>query len=90
MKNTLIYLIIFSSTSFSHNITNTLQTGRLFQIRDNTNSFFTLNQSNGTIDLIGELAGSQQWAIFKGAGRFIHRYYGTETRGSNTFVGMTE
>jgi hypothetical protein len=87
-KITFFISIVFCGTLFAQNITNTLGTSGLFRIRDNTNIFFTLNQSNGTIDLIGPLAGNQRGSIFKGGQRFLHTYFGSGTAGFNTFLGI--
>jgi hypothetical protein len=87
-KLTIFISILFCGNLFAQDITNTLGTSGLFRIRDNTNIFFTLTQSNGTIELIGPLAGNQRGSIFKGGNRFLHTYYGSGTAGFNTFLGI--
>ncbi|MCX7877613.1 MAG: hypothetical protein N2510_03110, partial [Ignavibacteria bacterium] len=59
-KLTLLISILFCGTLLAQNISNTLGTSGIFTIKDNTNTFFSLNQSNGTINLIGPLAGDQR------------------------------
>ncbi len=85
----LLAIFIASLTNiYSQNITNTLGTSGVFTIKDNTNTFLSLNQSDGTVSLISPLAGNQRGSIFKGTGRFLHTYYGTGTQGYNTFLGI--
>ncbi|MCX7878612.1 MAG: hypothetical protein N2510_08250, partial [Ignavibacteria bacterium] len=83
-----IFTILISGTLLSQNITNTLGSSGVFTIKDNINTFFSLNQSNGTINLIGPLAGNQRGSILKGGSRFLHTYYGSGTDGFNTFLGI--
>ncbi|MCX7878611.1 MAG: tail fiber domain-containing protein [Ignavibacteria bacterium] len=89
MKTKTLFAIMFlSATLFAQNITNTLGTSGIFTIKDNTNTFFSLNQSDGTINLMDPLGGSQRGSIFKGGSRFLHTYYGSGTVGFNTFLGI--
>jgi hypothetical protein len=72
----------------AQNITNTLGTSGVFSIKDNTRTYLSLNQVNGTISLVSPLAGNQRSSIFKGNDRFLHTYNGTGTNGQNTFLGI--
>lgn len=86
------FLITFSFLTFnfvfSQNITNTLGTSGSFTIKDATNTFFSVNQSNGTISIISNSSGSQNGSILKGNNRFLHTFYPTGTDGYNTFLGI--
>lgn len=91
MKNILFrifLIIIFTVISNAQNITNTLGTSGAFSIKDNINTFFTVNQADGTISLIAQSQASQSGSIFKGSNRFLHTYYGTGTSGQNLFLGI--
>lgn len=83
-----VLFFIITSVAFSQNITNTLGTSGVFSVKDNTNTFFSISQTNGTLSLISLSAGSQRGSIFKGSDRFLHTYYGTGTNGYNTFLGV--
>lgn len=72
----------------AQNISNTLGTAGIFSVKDNTNTFLSISQSNGNITFISETAGSQRGSLFKGSDRFLHTYYGSGTDGSNTFLGI--
>jgi hypothetical protein len=87
-KITIIITFLFCDIFFAQNITNTVGSTGLFSIRDNALTYFSLNQSNGTIDLIAQLAGNQRGSIFKGGNRFLHTYYHIGTDGRNTFLGI--
>ncbi len=86
----IILIIMFSGLCLnllSQNITNTIGINGVFKIKDGATDFFTLNQSNGTIILPNE-AGNIRGSIYKGGYRFLHSYYGTNTHGLNTFLGI--
>lgn len=87
-KRIFIVFISFCCTVLSQSINNTLQSGGVFSIKDNSNTFLSLNQSNGTINLILPLAGNQRSSIFKGSNRFLHTYFRSGTDGRNTFLGI--
>jgi len=88
LQSTLFLSLFLSVSIFAQNITNTLGTGGVFSIKDDTNTFFSLDQSNGTISLIAPSSGSQQGSIFKGTNSFIHTFRASGTTGNNTFVGI--
>jgi trimeric autotransporter adhesin len=92
MKNKILLIIIFSlficSTQYSQNINGKLGIGGQFIIRDTSNTFLTLNQSNGQVNILRSLrlentTSSTTGVIFKDALRFLHTY-GIE----NTFLGI--
>lgn len=89
LQSTLFLSLFLSVSIFAQNITNTLGTGGVFSIKDATSTFFSLDQSNGTISLIAPSSGSQQGSIFKGTNRFIHTFRASGTIGSNTFIGIS-
>ncbi len=95
MKSKLFYLnrlavllLMFATTVFSQDITNTLAPSGKFIVKDATTDFFILNQSNGTATLPLQLGGDQRGSIFKGTDKFLHTYYGSGTDGNNTFLGI--
>ncbi|HRE12528.1 MAG TPA: tail fiber domain-containing protein [Ignavibacteria bacterium] len=85
---TIIIILSFSGALFAQNITNTLGSSGTFTIKDASNTYFSLNQSNGRLTLISPLAGNQRGSIFKGVDRFLHTYNGSGTNGWNTFLGL--
>lgn len=87
----LTIILLFLSLNFiinAQDITNTLAPSGNFKIKDAATEFFTLNQENGTINLVSPLAGNIRGTIFKGGNRFIHTYFGAGTIGNNTFIGI--
>lgn len=73
---------------FPQNITNTLGTNGIFSVKDATNTFFSLNQSDGYLNLnyclkLPNTTSSSIGVINKGNDRFLHNY-GTY----NTFLGV--
>ena len=94
-KKIILLLIIFPVLISAQHITNTLGVNGVFRIKDNTNEFFTLNQSSGLITIaknleLGNVQGSTSTVgvITKGGDRFIHNYFTPNTNGNNTFVGV--
>lgn len=89
MKTVLIAFSIFISVNvFSQNITNTLGTGGAFTIKDASNNYLTLSQTNGQVNILRSLrlentTSSSLGILFKGPDRFLHNY-GT----NNTFLGI--
>jgi hypothetical protein len=87
----LILLILSVTALRSQNITNTLGTSGVFTIKDDLNSYMTLNQSTGQLNILKTLRlensnTSTTGIIFKGNDRFIHNYNtGTSY---NTFIGI--
>ena len=84
----LITAVIFSSGILSQNINGKLGTGGQFILRDTNNTFLTLPQSTGYLNLNRSLVlpnttGSTIGVIYKGADRFLHNY-GTD----NLFLGI--
>ena len=63
-------------------------TGGEFKMKDAANSFLTLSQSTGQVNIektlrLGNTTSSSLGVIFKGTDRFIHNY-----GGFNTFIGI--
>jgi trimeric autotransporter adhesin len=90
---TLLCLIIFTAGSYSQNIINTVGTSGIFRIKDGVNTFFTLTQSNGYIELnkslkLAETTDLNTGIIYKGNDRFIHNFRKPTNFGQNTFVGI--
>ncbi len=86
-----MFVLIFTSTVFSQSITNTLGIGGVFTIKDASNTYFTLTQSTGQVNILKTLrlentTSSTTGIIFKGTTRFIHNYYPATSY--NTFIGM--
>lgn len=90
----LVCILFFSSTAVSQSINNSISTGGLFTIKDNTNTFFSLSQSTGSLTLGKDLifpsvtALSTYGVIYKGSEIFIHTYKASGTVGNNTFLGI--
>ncbi len=83
----------FNNVLHAQHITNTLGTSGLFKIKDNVNTYFTLTQSNGYIELtkslkLQETSDLNTGVIYKGSIRFIHNYEKSGSSGNNTFVGI--
>lgn len=97
LKILLLLLLVCGGTSngilYAQHITNTLGTSGLFKIKDNVNTYFTLTQSNGYIELtkslkLQETSDLNTGVIYKGSIRFIHNYEKSGSSGNNTFVGI--
>lgn len=89
----LTFILISCSSIFGQNITNTMGTNGSFKIKDGVNTYFTLTQSNGYIDLTKSLklvstTSSSTGIIFKNNSRFIHDYSDAGTSGGNLFIGI--
>ena len=89
----LSFLFLFSFNTYSQNITNTLGAGGVFTIKDNTNTFFSLNQTDSTINIPGniilsDVPGSIEGVIYKGSQEFLHNYSPSGSNGFNTFLGI--
>jgi len=83
-----ILFLMFASSVFSQNITNTLGTNGVFTIKDAANTFFTLSSLSGEVNILRSLrlentTNSTLGILFKGTDRFLHNY-GT----NNTFFGI--
>lgn len=96
LLNILVLLSLFPVLVYSQSgsINNTLSSGGTFTIKDGSNTFFSLSQSNGFLTLNRNLllpttgADSTVGVMYKGGVRFIHDYHGSGTLGYNTFVGL--
>ncbi len=94
--STIGLIVLFAlGISNAQNITNTLGTGGVFTIKDASNDYLTLSQSNGNVSLFRnmELGGitnstSTRGVITKNGLRFIHNYQAAGTNGQNTFIGL--
>lgn len=89
---TLSVFVFFSANTFSQNITNTLGTGGLFSIKDNSTTFLSLSQSTGYLSLNRNIVlpittSSSVGIIYKGPDTFIHNYAPPGADGYNTFIG---
>lgn len=86
-------LVILTSGSYSQSIINTVGSSGMFRIKDGSNNFFTLTQSNGYVELNKSLrlfatTDLNTGVIYKGTERFIHNYKPALNFGNNTFVGV--
>jgi len=87
--------LLLSGIIYSQNITGTLGTGGVFRIKDASNDYLTLNQTNGNLSLLRNLelgldsiSTSIRGVITKNGRRFIHNYRAPGTNGFNTFMGL--
>lgn len=85
--------LLISKFINAQNITNTLGTGGIFKVKDESTSYLSLNQVNGLVSLnncltIPYTTSSSFGVIYKGTERFIHNYFASGTVGNNTFVGI--
>lgn len=86
-------VVLLNSLIFSQHITNTLGTSGLFKIKDAANTYFTLTQTNGYVELLKSLKLQETTdlntgVIYKGVNRFIHNYEKSGSLGNNTFIGI--
>jgi len=92
---TVTLTLLLSGVIYSQNITNTLGTNGVFKIKDASNDYLILSQTNGNLSLFRnmELGGdsvstSTRGVITKNGRRFIHNYQALGTDGFNTFIGL--
>jgi hypothetical protein len=89
-----LFIILFTASVYSQNITGTLGTNGLFTIKDATNNYFTLSQSTGQVNILRSLrlevtgSSSTTGVTFKGVDRFLHNFTPTGGDGYNTFLGI--
>lgn len=88
LLTTLMVALTLCSFANGQSITNTLDTGGSFIVKDGSTTFFSISQSNGRITLPATSQGSTLGALYKGTDRFIHNFHATGTNGYNTFVGV--
>lgn len=86
-------MLVLCINIFSQNINGKLGINGQFILRDTTNTFLTLLQNTGYLNLNRSLVlpnttGSALGIIFKGADRFIHNYQASGTTGQNLFMGI--
>jgi hypothetical protein len=84
----LIQFAVLHNNTFSQDIINILGPGGVFKIKDGINTFFTLSQSSGQVNILNSLrlentTNSTTGIINKGTQRFLHNY-----GNYNTFVGI--
>jgi hypothetical protein len=84
---------MFPVLVMAQHITNTLGTTGQFKIKDASNTYFTLTQSNGYIEFskslkLQESTDLNTGVIYKGTSHFIHNYKNASNMGNNTFVGV--
>ena len=89
-----IFLLCSSLFGQSGSINNTLGTGGSFNIKDGSNTFFTLDQSTGYLNLYRSLilpqtTSSSIGVIYVGSSTFIHDYWAPGTDGGNIFFGLS-
>lgn len=96
MKKILGFILILNLSLFCQNITNTLGSLGVFKIKDGTNEYFTLSQSNGNAVFLknielGNITNSTSTSgmITKNGERFIHNYQAPGTSGLNIFIGLS-
>jgi len=87
--------LLLSEVVNSQNITGTLGTNGVFKIKDASNDYLTLSQTNGNLSLfrnlelgVDSISTSTRGVITKNGRRFIHNYQAPGTDGFNTFVGL--
>jgi hypothetical protein len=92
---TLTLTLLLNGVLYSQNITGTLGTNGVFKIKDASNDYLILSQTNGNLSLFRnmELGGdsvstSTRGVITKNGRRFIHNYQAPGTNGFNTFIGL--
>lgn len=97
MKIKILIIVICNlficNLQYAQHITNTLGTSGQFRIKDASNTYFTLTQSNGYIELfkglrLQETTDLNTGVIYKGTSQFIHNYKNASNMGNNTFVGI--
>jgi galactitol-specific phosphotransferase system IIB component len=91
----LTLMLFLSRAIYSQSITGTLGSGGVFKVKDATNDYLTLSQSNGNLSVLRnlELGGiptstATVGVITKNGLRFIHNYQAPGTDGLNTFIGL--
>ncbi|MBK6505546.1 MAG: tail fiber domain-containing protein [Ignavibacteria bacterium] len=87
-KLLIVLSFIISASVYSQSITNTLGTSGDFTIKDASNTYLTLTQTTGQVNILRSLrlentTSSTLGVLYKGADRFMHNY-GT----NNTFLGI--
>jgi len=92
---TLALTLLLSGVIYSQNITGTLGTNGVFKIKDASNDYLTLSQTNGNLSLfrnlelgVDSISTSIRGVITKNGRRFIHNYQAPGTNGKNTFIGL--
>jgi hypothetical protein len=97
MKHIILFFLFTSLSPFlfsQNDIVNTLGSGGKFTIKDANNTFLTLNQATGEINILNGLRIEKTYnsstigVIFKGTDRFIHDFRPVSGQGYNTFVGI--
>jgi hypothetical protein len=90
----LIALFVFQLSAISQNIDAKIETGGQYIIRAATDTFMTVTQSTGYMNIYRSLTlpvvvdNSTAGTVYKGANRFIHTYEVPSTTGQNTFIGL--
>ena len=92
-KLLLVISCLISINAYPQSITNTLGTGGLFTIKDSLNTYLTLSQPTGQVNILRNLrlentTTQDLGIIFKGGSRFIHDYKSLSTFGQNIFIGI--
>lgn len=93
-KSIIFIFFIITGNIFSQNISNTLNTGGLFTIKNGSTTYFSLSQSSRSLTLSNSLLlpvvtpGSGNGTIYKGNDRFIHCFAPSGADGQNLFAGI--
>jgi hypothetical protein len=92
-KIVILTILIFPVLLSAQHINNNLGTSGVFSIKDAGNTYFSLTQSNGYVQLykslnLLETTDLNTGVIYKGTSRFIHNYKNPSNMGNNTFVGI--
>ncbi len=92
MKKFIVLLLILPALIHSQNITNTLGSTGIFLIKDATNQYFKVNQSDGSVEIFKNLkipvTSTGTGIIYKGSSLFLHDFMSPGSTGRNTFLGM--
>lgn len=85
--------VLLLSKVSAQNITNTLGTNGTFSIKDQSTTYLSLNQTDGSLSINRNLMLSNTGAqmtgfIFKGGQRFIHNFQGPGGDKGNLFIGI--
>lgn len=86
-------MLVLCINIFSQNINGKLGINGQFILRDTTNTFLTLPQNTGYLNLnrsfvLQNTTGSTIGVMYKGTDRFMHNYQATGTAGQNVFIGI--
>jgi len=86
--NLILAFLMFATSAISQNITNTIGTNGTFAIKDAVNTYMTVSQSTGQLNILRSFrlentTSSTTGVMYKGTDRFFHNF-GTD----NIFLGV--